>query len=76
VVGVMREAGGFKMGPFELTDMIGHDVNFAVSRSVWSAYFNDPRFLPSLIRMAPSSAVAPAPTVAASGSARRSTPSR
>ena len=31
---VMREAGGFKMGPFELTDMIGHDVNFAVSRSV------------------------------------------
>lgn len=47
---VMREAGGFKMGPFELTDMIGHDVNFAVSKSVWSAYFNDPRFLPSLIQ--------------------------
>jgi 3-hydroxybutyryl-CoA dehydrogenase len=47
---VMREAGGFKMGPFELTDMIGHDVNFAVSRSVWNAYFNDPRFLPSLIQ--------------------------
>jgi 3-hydroxybutyryl-CoA dehydrogenase len=38
------------MGPFELTDMIGHDVNFAVSRSVWNAYFNDPRFLPSLIQ--------------------------
>ncbi|MCK6388755.1 MAG: 3-hydroxyacyl-CoA dehydrogenase PaaC [Zoogloea sp.] len=47
---VMREAGGFKMGPFELTDMIGHDVNFAVSKSVWNAYFNDPRFLPSLIQ--------------------------
>jgi 3-hydroxybutyryl-CoA dehydrogenase len=47
---VMREAGGFKMGPFELTDMIGHDVNFAVSRSVWNAFFNDPRFLPSLIQ--------------------------
>ena len=47
---VMREAGGFRMGPFELTDMIGHDVNFAVTRSVWNAYFNDPRFLPSLIQ--------------------------
>ncbi len=47
---VMREAGGFKMGPFELTDMIGHDVNFAVSRSVWNAYYNDPRFQPSLIQ--------------------------
>jgi 3-hydroxybutyryl-CoA dehydrogenase len=30
--------------------MIGHDVNFAVSRSVWNAFFNDPRFLPSLIQ--------------------------
>ncbi|WP_374261706.1 3-hydroxyacyl-CoA dehydrogenase PaaH [Zoogloea sp.] len=47
---VMREAGGFKMGPFELTDMIGHDVNFAVSKSVWNAYYNDPRFQPSLIQ--------------------------
>ncbi len=47
---VMREAGGFRMGPFELMDMIGHDVNFAVTRSVWTAFFNDPRFLPSLIQ--------------------------
>jgi 3-hydroxybutyryl-CoA dehydrogenase len=31
-------------------DMIGHDVNFAVTRSVWNAYFNDPRFLPSLLQ--------------------------
>jgi len=47
---VMREAGGFKMGPFELMDMIGHDVNFAVTRSVWNAFFNDKRFTPSLIQ--------------------------
>jgi len=47
---VMREAGGFRMGPFELTDMIGHDVNFAVTRSVWNAFYNDQRFLPSLIQ--------------------------
>jgi 3-hydroxybutyryl-CoA dehydrogenase len=47
---VMREAGGFRMGPFELMDMIGHDVNFAVTCSVWGAFFNDPRFLPSLIQ--------------------------
>jgi len=45
-----REAGGFRMGPFELMDMIGHDVNFAVTNSVWRAYFNDPRFLPSLVQ--------------------------
>ncbi len=47
---VMRECGGFRMGPFELMDMIGLDVNFAVTRSVWNAYFNDPRYLPSLIQ--------------------------
>jgi 3-hydroxybutyryl-CoA dehydrogenase len=47
---VMREAGGFRMGPFELMDMIGHDVNFAVTKSVWNAFYNDPRFLPSLIQ--------------------------
>lgn len=34
---VLREAGGFRMGPFELMDMIGHDVNFAVTQSVWKA---------------------------------------
>jgi hypothetical protein len=47
---VMREAGGFRMGPFELMDMIGHDVNFAVTHSVWRAFFHDPRFLPSLLQ--------------------------
>ncbi|SAL03030.1 3-hydroxyacyl-CoA dehydrogenase [Caballeronia fortuita] len=47
---VMRDAGGFRMGPFELMDLIGHDVNFAVTRSVFDAYFYDPRFTPSLIQ--------------------------
>jgi 3-hydroxybutyryl-CoA dehydrogenase len=47
---VMRDAGGFRMGPFELMDLIGHDVNFAVTESVFRAYFNDPRYTPSLIQ--------------------------
>lgn len=47
---VMREAGGFRMGPFELMDLIGHDVNYAVTRSVFEAFYNDPRFAPSLIQ--------------------------
>jgi 3-hydroxybutyryl-CoA dehydrogenase len=47
---VMREAGGFRMGPFELMDLIGHDTNFAVTRSIFNAYFNDQRFTPSLIQ--------------------------
>lgn len=45
---VMREAGGFRMGPFELMDLIGHDINFAVTKSVWEGYFHDPRFTPSV----------------------------
>ena len=47
---VMREAGGFRMGPFELMDMIGLDVNFAVTKSVWRGFFHDPRFQPSLLQ--------------------------
>ncbi|PSL10011.1 3-hydroxyacyl-CoA dehydrogenase [Marinobacterium halophilum] len=47
---IIREAGGFRMGPFELTDLIGHDVNYAVTCSVYAAYYNDQRFLPSLIQ--------------------------
>jgi len=43
----MRELGGFRMGPFELMDFIGHDVNFAVTRSVFEAFFYDPRYKPS-----------------------------
>ncbi|MEY2633406.1 MAG: hypothetical protein RIR00_2060, partial [Pseudomonadota bacterium] len=47
---LMRDAGRFPMGPFELMDLIGHDVNFAVTRSVFDANFGDPRFQPSLIQ--------------------------
>lgn len=47
---LMREAGGFAMGAFELTDLIGHDVNYAVTCSVFDAYYQDSRFLPSLIQ--------------------------
>jgi 3-hydroxybutyryl-CoA dehydrogenase len=47
---VMRESGGFKMGPCELMDLIGHDVNFAVTRSVYDGFFDDPRYKPSLIQ--------------------------
>ncbi|WP_404378724.1 3-hydroxyacyl-CoA dehydrogenase PaaH [Caenispirillum salinarum] len=47
---VMRECGGFRMGPFQLMDLIGHDVNYAVTSSVFAAYYNDKRFLPSLVQ--------------------------
>ena len=46
----MREIGGFNMGPFELMDYIGNDVNFAVTESVFSAFFYDPRYCPSIIQ--------------------------
>ncbi|MEU9166877.1 3-hydroxyacyl-CoA dehydrogenase [Streptomyces sp. NPDC048420] len=45
---VLRECGGFKMGAFELTDLIGQDVNESVTHSVWRAFFHDVRFTPSL----------------------------
>lgn len=47
---LLREAGGFRMGPFELMDLIGHDVNYAVTRSVFDAYYGDARFQPSLVQ--------------------------
>ncbi len=47
---VMKGAGRFRMGPFELMDLIGIDVNFAVSRSVYEAFFHDPRFRPHPIQ--------------------------
>ncbi len=37
---------GFRMGPFELIDLIGCDVNFAVTQSVYHAYFEDPKYRP------------------------------
>jgi 3-hydroxybutyryl-CoA dehydrogenase len=45
---VLRESGGFRMGAFELTDLIGQDVNESVTRSVWQSFFQDVRFTPSL----------------------------
>lgn len=47
---LIREGGGFRMGPFELMDLIGNDVNAAVTRSVFDAYAQDPRFKPSLLQ--------------------------
>ncbi|MDQ3047243.1 MAG: 3-hydroxyacyl-CoA dehydrogenase NAD-binding domain-containing protein [Bacteroidota bacterium] len=44
----MKNVGGFKMGPFELMDFIGNDINFKVSESVWEQFFYEPRFKPSL----------------------------
>ncbi len=44
----MRTLGGFKMGPFELMDLIGNDVNYAVTCSVFEAMYFDPRYRPSL----------------------------
>ena len=41
---------GFKMGPFELMDLIGIDVNFMVTQSVYGQYFNEARFQPHLIQ--------------------------
>ena len=44
----MRECGGFRMGPFELMDFIGNDVNYAVTQSVFESFFYDPRYRPAL----------------------------
>ncbi|WP_312626755.1 3-hydroxyacyl-CoA dehydrogenase [Scandinavium sp.] len=46
----LREAGGFPMGPLELTDLIGQDVNFTVTCSVFNAFWQERRFLPSLVQ--------------------------
>ncbi|NNC83234.1 MAG: 3-hydroxybutyryl-CoA dehydrogenase [Flavobacteriales bacterium] len=43
----MKEIGGFRMGPFELMDFIGNDVNYAVTESVFEAFYYDPRYKPA-----------------------------
>ncbi len=43
----LREFGGFKMGPFELMDFIGNDINYKVTETVWEQFFYEPRFKPS-----------------------------
>ena len=47
---VMKNCGGFAMGPFELMDLIGIDINFSVTKSVYDAFFNDPKYRPSFIQ--------------------------
>ena len=44
----MKDIAGFKMGPFELMDMIGHDVNYVVTETVWTQFYFDPKFKPAL----------------------------
>ena len=58
---VLRAAGGFRMGAFQLMDLIGNDVNFAVTRSVWEACYYDPRYAPSVLQQ---ECVAPASSAA------------
>jgi 3-hydroxybutyryl-CoA dehydrogenase len=47
---ILKEVGGFKMGPFELMDLIGIDVNYSVTCSVWEAYQREPRFAPHTLQ--------------------------
>jgi 3-hydroxybutyryl-CoA dehydrogenase len=47
---ILKEVGGFKMGPFELMDLIGIDVNYSVTCSVWEAYNKEPRFAPHALQ--------------------------
>lgn len=47
---VLTACGGFRMGPFTLTDLIGHDVNYAVTSSVHQAFYGDSWFMPSLVQ--------------------------
>lgn len=43
----MKTFGGFRMGPFELMDFIGNDINYKVTETVWTQFFYEPRFKPS-----------------------------
>jgi 3-hydroxybutyryl-CoA dehydrogenase len=47
---VCRLGGGFRMGPFELTDLVGIDVNFEVAKSFWEQSFHEPRWQPHPIQ--------------------------
>lgn len=46
----LMRASGFKMGPFELMDLIGIDVNYAVTESVYEGFNKDPKFKPSPVQ--------------------------
>lgn len=45
---VIKSSGKFRMGPFELMDLIGNDTNYSVTESTYDSYYQDPRFKPSL----------------------------
>ena len=47
---IMKEAGNFRMGPLELMDLIGNDIIFAATESLYRSFFEDPRFRPSPIQ--------------------------
>jgi 3-hydroxybutyryl-CoA dehydrogenase len=46
----MKEIGKFKMGPFELMDLIGIDVNYSITQSIFESMYFDPRYRPSIIQ--------------------------
>jgi 3-hydroxybutyryl-CoA dehydrogenase len=50
VLDACLRSAGFRMGPCELMDLIGHDTNFAVTQSVYAANFFDKRYVPSLVQ--------------------------
>ena len=43
----MRELAGFRMGPFQLMDLIGNDINYTVTETVWKSFYYDPRYKPA-----------------------------
>ena len=43
----LKEIGGFRMGPFELMDYIGNDINYTVTETVFTSFYFDPRYKPS-----------------------------
>ncbi|MED4968824.1 3-hydroxyacyl-CoA dehydrogenase NAD-binding domain-containing protein [Parageobacillus toebii] len=47
---IMKKAGNFKMGPFELQDLIGIDVNFSTTESVYQGFFGEGRFRPHYLQ--------------------------
>lgn len=47
---IVKNEGGFRMGPFELMDLIGIDINYAVTQSVYEQFFHEPRFRPHPIQ--------------------------
>ncbi|MBL0308872.1 MAG: 3-hydroxybutyryl-CoA dehydrogenase [Bacteroidetes bacterium] len=49
-IDALMESAGFKMGPFKLMDVIGNDINFAVTSSLYESFYQDPKFRPSRIQ--------------------------